>query len=64
MSNEKIRERMKQYISRYGTAYTVIARDAGIGAPSRYIVSRFMNGKSLNDATLQLLDIYLSERGY
>ena len=64
MSNEAIRKRMRAYVRKYGTAYTVIAREAGIGAPSRYLISRFMNGRQLNAETLTLIDTYLTERGY
>ena len=64
MSNEAIRERVRSYVKKYGTAYTVIAREAGIGEPSRYLLSRFMNGRKLNAETLALIDSYLSERGY
>ena len=65
MSNEEIRERMRLYVRVHGTAYTVIAREAGIiGSPSKYIVSRFMNGRPMKPETLEQLDIYLKERGY
>lgn len=64
ITNEKIRERMKSYVDKYGVSYMAIGREAGLGSPSRYLVSRFMRGTNLNHDTLSKLDTYLSIRGF
>ena len=64
MSNEMIRERMKRYTESCRTSYTEIGRAAGLGEPSRYLISRFLKGIRLNADTLQLIDSYLTAKGY
>ena len=64
MNNETIRERLKEYVSHCRTPYTAIAAEMGLGAPSRYILSRFLNGRYLNTETLDKIDRYLSDKGY
>lgn len=64
MSNENVRERMKQYVSEYGTTYSKIGRDCGFAEKSYYLISRFMRGQVLNADTLAKVDTYLSKRGY
>ena len=64
MSNEKIRERMRTFTENCRTSYAQIGRDAGLGEPSRYLISRFLKGIRLNDDTLQAIDKYLITKGY
>lgn len=64
MSNERIRERMRAFTESCRISYTQIGRDAGLGEPSRYLISRFLRGIRLNDNTLQAIDKYLITKGY
>ncbi len=64
MSNERIRERMRAFTESCRISYAQIGRDAGLGEPSRYLISRFLRGIRLNDDTLQAIDKYLITKGY
>lgn len=65
MTDSKVlRERIESYTDYYGVPYTFIGREAGLGEPSRYLVSRFMRGKKLDPDTMYKLDTYLNSRGY
>lgn len=64
MSNESVRERVKNYIEEYGTSYSKIGRDCGFDSKSYYLISRFMRGQKLSDITLQAVDSYLVKRGF
>lgn len=64
MSNEMIRDRIKKYTAAYPVSLARIGRDAGLGAPSRYIISRFLRGVSLDVDTLAAIDKYLLARGF
>lgn len=64
MSNERIRERMKKFTIDYPISYIKIGYAIGLGQPSRYIISRFLKGKALNDDTLKVIDSYLTAKGY
>ena len=64
MSNERIRERMRAFTESCRISYAQIGRDAGLGEPSRYLISRFLRGIRLNDNTLQAIDKYLITKGY
>lgn len=64
MSNEMIRERMKRYTEGCRISYAEIGRAAGLGEPSRYLISRFLKGIRLNADTLRLIDNYLTAKGY
>ena len=64
MSNDSIRERIKRFTEAYPVSLVRIGKDAGLGEPSRYIISRFMRGLSLNSDTLEAIDKYLSAKGY
>lgn len=64
MSNERIRERMRAFTESCRISYAQIGRDAGLGEPSRYLISRFLRGIRLNDDTLQAIEKYLITKGY
>ncbi len=64
MSNEKIRECMQAFVNSCRTSYIKIGYAMGLGEPSRYIISRFLKGKQLNDDTLKVIDSYLTAKGY
>lgn len=64
MDNDKIRERMQIFVNGCRTSYIQIAKDMGLGEPSRYIISRFLKGIRLNNDTLQTIDKYLTAKGY
>lgn len=64
MSNESIRERMRKYTEGCRLSYIEIGKAAGLGEPSRYIISRFLKGLRLNPETLAAIDKYLSAKGY
>ena len=64
MSNESIRERMRKYTEGCRLSYIEIGKAAGLGEPSRYIISRFLKGLQLNPDTLAAIDKYLSAKGY
>ena len=64
MSNERIRERIKKFITDYPISYIKIGYAMGLGEPSRYIISRFMKGRTLNEDTLKVIDSYLTAKGY
>ena len=64
MSNERIRERMKRFTEDYPVSYIKIGYAIGLGEPSRYLISRFLKGRTLNDETLKQIDNYLIAKGY
>ena len=64
MNNDSIRERMKRYTEGCRISYAEIGRAAGLGEPSRYIISRFLKGLRLNSETLTAIDKYLTAKGY
>lgn len=64
MSNERIRERIKKFTTDYPISYIKIGYAMGLGESSRYIISRFMKGRTLNEDTLKLIDSYLTSKGY
>ena len=64
MENEAIRRRLREYVEGCRTPFTTIGRDAELGEPSRYIISRFLRGFSLNDESLKKIDLYLSSKGF
>jgi hypothetical protein len=63
MSNEKIRERVKEYVKKYGTSYTRMGKDCGFGDQSYFLISKFMHGLNLKSENLLKIDKYLTERG-
>lgn len=64
MCNEIVRDRVRKFTAVYPVSLARIGRDAGLGKPSRYIISRFMRGLALDTDTLAAIDKYLSEKGY
>ena len=64
MSNEKIRERMRTYVGTCRVSYIQIGKEIGLGEASRYLVSRFLKGRHLNDDTLTQIDRYLIAKGF
>ena len=64
MSNEKVRERMQLFVNGCRVSFIQIGKDIGLGAPSRYLISRFLKGTKLNEETLKKVDSYLTSKGY
>lgn len=64
MSNDLLRERLRRFTAVYPVSLARIGRDAGLGEPSRYIISRFLRGVPLNQETLAAIDRYLKSKGY
>ena len=56
MSNEKVRERMQLFVNGCRVSFIQIGKDIGLGAPSRYLISRFLKGTKLNEETLKKVD--------
>ena len=63
MNNENVRIRLKAYVNKYGTPYSRIGKDIGMGNEGNYLISRFVKGKDLFPETLAKVDEYLSQRG-
>lgn len=55
---------MQAFVNSCRTSYIKIGYAMGLGEPSRYIISRFLKGKQLNDDTLKVIDSYLTAKGY
>lgn len=65
LTNENVRKRFEEYNRNEPVNLSKLSLIIGLdNKQKRYLLSRFMQGKDLNDSTLETLSEYLTKRGY